>query len=487
VEAELKHAKHFRKIKSSGQKPNFSELGRTGLNRYGGWISEEWLSDLSGTNGVAIYKRMSTNEAIIGGGLFAIEMLCKQVPWWAVPGGGKPKDIRAARFLESNLYDMSIPWPATLSEILTMYPFGWSWLEKVFKVCRGPSNRDPSLRSQYNDGLIRWRKLAPRAQETLSDWEYDEDSDTLQAMVQIPPPDFGERRIPLDKSLLFRMSTAKDNPEGTPGLRRTYRAWFIATNLEDIEAMGMERDLAGYPVLYVPAEIADPDPDDEEAVAAHNDFMDLITGVRRDQTEGLLLSSERDANGNLKYELKLVTSSGTRQIPTNQVIMRWKNAMAVSMMTDFLLLGQGRQGSYALAETKSRLFAQSISAILDSIVEVINSHGVPDLVEFNPSIFEDLDNLPYFAHGKVEIPNLQQLADYLHKLGYKADWLKQDVELENHLRSQADLPIRPAASTGKRLQSQALEDEEEDEGKGEIEVENENEDEDEDEGMEAEA
>lgn len=441
-------SKNFKKIKSS-QRPNsgFSELGRTGLNRFGGWISEEWLPELQGSKGAEIYKRMSTNDAIIGGGLFAIEMVAKQVPWRAVPGGSSSRDLEAAEFLESCLYDMEFSWPATLSEILTMYPFGWAVLEKVFKICRGRDQKDPRFRSQYDDGRVRVRKLAPRAQETLQDWEYDEDTDTLRAMIQLAPPDFQELRVPIEKCCHFRMSSAKDNPEGQSGLRRTYRAWYIATNLEDFEAIGMERDLAGYPVLYVPKEIADPDPEDEEVVAAHDDFMALITSVRRDETEGLLLSSERDGNGQLLYELKLVSSSGTRQISTNQAIMRWKSAIAVSMMTDFLLLGQGKQGSFALAETKSKLFAQAISAILDIIVEEINASVVPDLVEFNPSIFEDLEKPSYFVHGKVEIPNLEQLANFLQKLGYKADWLRGDVILENHLRSQADLPLRPAMQT----------------------------------------
>lgn len=454
-------SKNFKKIKSS-QRPNsgFSELGRTGLNRFGGWISEEWLPELQGSKGAEIYKRMSTNDAIISGGLFAIKMLAKQVPWRAVPGGSSSKDIRAAEFLESCLYDMEFSWPATLDEILTMYPFGWSWLEKVYKICRG-QDKDPRFRSQFDDGLVRWRKLAPRAQETLQDWEYDEDTDTLRAMIQLAPPDFQERRVPLEKSLHFRMSSAKGNPQGDSGLRGTYRAWYIVTNLEDFEAMGMERDLAGYPVLYAPKEVADPDPDDEEAVAAHDDFMALITGVRRDETEGLLLSSERDANGHLLYELKLVSSSGTRQINTNQVISRWKNAMTVSMMTDFLLLGQGRQGSYALAETKSKFFAQSISALLDIIVEVVNAAGVPDLIAFNPLIFEDLEKPPYFVRGKVEIPNLEQIANYLQKLGYKVDWLKGDVALENHVRNLADLPLRPATQT--HSEENAGEDEEVDE------------------------
>jgi len=188
--------------------------------------------------------------------------------------------------------------------------------------------------------------------------------------------------------------------------------------------------------------------------------MQLITGIRRDENEGILLSSERYENGDPKYELKLVSASG--EVPgTNQVINRYKIAMAVSMLTDLLLLGQGKTGSYNLAETKSRIFGQGISAILDILVEEMNASVVPDLIAFNPDLFEDLEKPPYFTHGKVETPNLEQLATYLQKLGYKAEFLRADVELENHLRAQADLPLRPVMQT--QSQENADEDREEDE------------------------
>ena len=233
--------------------------------------------------------------------------------------------------------------------------------------------------------------------------------------------------------------------------------------MENVEAMGLERDLAGYPVLYVPAEVADPDPDEEnydELMVAHDEFLELITNIRRDEAEGLMLSSECDANGNRLYELKLLASSGMRQFNTNQIIMRYATAMATAIMGDFLLLGSGRQGSYALSETKARLFAQSIAALCDNICATINTDAVFELAELNPDIFEGLEKLPTVAHGHVEVPNLDTLANYLQKLGYNADLLKNDIELDNYLRGKADLPLRkdaPAAPADQGTQTQSQE------------------------------
>ena len=429
-------------------RPNFSEAGRTGLNRYGGIVAEEWEPALQGTKANDIYNRMSTNDAIIGGELFAINMLCNQVPWFAKPGGEAEKDLRAAAYLQSCMFDMATPWPMTISEILSMVPFGWSWMEKVLKLRKGPYSKDRRFRSQFNDGRVGWRNWAPRAQTSLLWWDYEDDSDELKGLIQMGPPDYKEHYIPRSKSLHFRTNSVKSNPEGVSLLRTAHRAWYFKTQMENVEAMGMERDLAGYPILYVPAEVADPDPDDEnyaELMVAHDEYLELITNIRRDEAEGLMLSSECDANGNRLYELKLIASSGMRQFNTNQIIMRYATAMAVSIMADFLMLGQGRQGSYALSETKAKLFSQSIASLCDNIVATINTDAVFELAELNPDIFEGLEKLPTVAHGHVEVPNLDTLANYLQKLGYNADFLKNDIELDNYLRGKADLPLRKVA------------------------------------------
>ena len=91
---------------------------------------------------------------------------------------------------------MATPWPSTLDEILSMLTFGWGYLETVFKIRRGPRQKGSQFKSQYNDGRIGWLKWAPRAQETLNEWIYDEETDTLMGMSQIPAPDYQERRIP---------------------------------------------------------------------------------------------------------------------------------------------------------------------------------------------------------------------------------------------------------------------------------------------------
>ncbi len=111
-------------------------------------------------------------------------------------------------------------------------------------------------------------------------------------------------------------------------------------------------------------------------------------------------------------------------------------------MADFLLLGQQQAGSYALSETKARMFYQALTSVLDNIAETINSQAVPALLELNP--WWDIDELPYITHGKIELPNLETLGSFIERLVGAGMKLFPDDRLENHLRSLADLPLKDA-------------------------------------------
>lgn len=156
------------------------EIGRIGQKRYGGFFYEEFLKELQGRKGVETYREMADNDDVIGAILFAIEMLIRQTSWTIQPGGPESADEEAAEFIESCMDDMQDTWTDTISEILSFLTYGWSYHEIVYKRRCG-KNRDSRLNSKYDDGLIGWAKLPIRAQETLYQWEYD-DNDNLTCL-----------------------------------------------------------------------------------------------------------------------------------------------------------------------------------------------------------------------------------------------------------------------------------------------------------------
>jgi len=415
----------------------YVEHGISGLNRFGGFVYEEWLKELQGKRGALIYREMRDNDAIIGAFLYAIEMLIRRVNWKVNPASDSPEDIDASKFIDSCLHDMSISWGDTLSEILTFLPYGWSWMEICYKKRNGDV---PGIHnSRYDDGRIGWRKWGIRAQETLNQWRFNDDG-TVMGMEQSAPPDYKLRYMPKDKCLLFRTKSNKDNPEGRSMLRNAYRSWYFKKNIEEIEAIGIERDLAGFPIMWIPPEIFEQA--NETAVATYNKYKKIVTNIKRDEQEGLLMPLVYDEKGNKLYNIEMLSSGNTRrQFDTNLTIQRYEQRIAMTVMADFLLIGHEKTGSYALSSNKSTLFQASLETILQSICDVINTKAIPDLFRINSF---NLVELPKLGHDQIEKTDLEALGNFVQKVvGVGAIQAKGDIELENYIRRTANFPNRP--------------------------------------------
>lgn len=420
----------------------FKETGVTGLRRSGGYVHEEFLPQLAGFRAIQVYREMVDNDPVIGAILYAIDKLIRQVPWRVQPASTKLEDQRSAKFLESCLGDMSTSWEDTISEIMSMLAYGWSYHEIVYKKRMGDTNSSET-RSKYNDGLIGWRKMPIRSQESRDQWVFD-DNGGIRGLIQSASPTYFPTFIPIEKALLFRTTVAKNNPEGRSVLRNAYRPWYFKRRIEEIEAIGIERDLAGFPIMYV-----DPDIMREDATGikstVFNDYKDVIINIRRDQQEGMILPSMYDDNGNLMYKLELLSAGGSRQFDTDRIITRYDQRIATTVLADFILLGQDTSGSYALSSDKTSLFALSIRTWLETIKSVMNQHAIPRLFRVNG--FQN-EKLPEFTYGDIETPPLTEIGTFIQQLAGAGAPLFPDDALENHLRKMARLPERREESAG---------------------------------------
>ena len=405
------------------------EIGRVGQYRYGGNIYEEFLRELSGQKGVEVYKEMADNDDIIGAILFATEMLMRQTDFNIEPADDTAKDKEAAEFVESCLHDMEDTWTDTLSEILSFLTYGWSYHEIVYKRRCGRT-KDRRTSSKHDDKLIGWRKLPIRSQDTLWEWEFAPDSDDLLGMTQSPPPDYGQYTIPIEKALHFKTRSRKANPEGRSILRNAYRSWYFKKRIQEIEGIGLERDLAGFPVIYGPPEM-DLWSDDPEMQKSLMAAQRIVTSIRRDAREGLVLPDG--------WKLELLSAGNRRQFDTNQIIERYDKRIATTVLGDFIMLGQQSVGSFALADNKTELFSIAIGTYLDIICEVFNNQAIPRLIEINGDHFKGITGYPKMTHGDVDNPNLEAISTYISSM-IGSGALVPDEELEKYIRQQGGLP-----------------------------------------------
>lgn len=411
----------------------FKEYGRTGLFRFNtGWIYEEFLNELRGRKGIEVYKEMSENDDVIGAILFATEMLMRQSEWSIQEASPSQIDLDAAEFVRSCMDDMEETWSDFISEVLSFLTYGWSYHEIVYKRRMG-NTKNPETKSKYTDGLIGWRKLPIRSQDTLWEWKYD-DKDNLIGMVQSAPPTYEQIFIPIEKALHFKTKSRKGNPEGRSILRNSYRNWYFKRRIQEIEGIGIERDLAGLPVLEAPegVDIWSDEYKDELAKAES-----IVRSVRRDEREGIVLG-----NG---WKFTLTSTGGRRQFDTNQIIERYDTRMAMTVLADFVLLGHQNVGSFALSSDKTELFGVAMGAFLDLICEAFNNQAIPRLIDINGDHFKGITDYPQLVHGDIEQQDLGQLGDFVSKMvGIGA--ITPDEPMEDYLRMAADLPERDFTS-----------------------------------------
>lgn len=406
----------------------FMEFGSTGLRRSGGTVTEEFLPQLHGTKGFKVYREMRDNDPVIGAMLYAIDKVITRLEWHV-----EGDDERTATFVDECLHDMSDSWDATLQNILSMLVYGWSFHEIVYKIRRGDTG-DAKTSSRYNDNRIGWRKWPVRAQETLQEWMLD-DRGGIQGMVQTDPAVGSMFRIPIEKALLFRTTTNRNNPEGYSLLRNAYRPWFYKRRIEEIEAIGIERDLAGLPMAYVPPEYlsSTATPAQKTVLQA---ITDIVQNVKRNEQEGIVFPAAYDEQGNRVFDLTLLSASGTRQFDTGAVIQRYDQRIAMSLLSDFLLLGSDRVGSFALGTAKVDLWTLAVDSIAKTVAETINQYAIPRLLKLNAM---RTDKMPYLTYGQVSSVELTEVAEYVSKLvGVGA--IMPDRTLEEHLRTLGDLP-----------------------------------------------
>lgn len=427
----------FPEVKGQGggpipKSPGFSEVGATGLNRWGYDVFEEFLPQLRWPKAGKIYKEMSYNDPVITAILLCARHLIRKVTWKVVPGGTSAEDKRAAEFLETCRHDMNMSWFELIDEITSYFEYGWAYHEIVYKRRLG-NNSNPKRRSKYDDGLIGWRKISPRSQESWAGWNFDDEDDgSLMGMFQeyqltgSAPSVY----IPIEKALLFRTTSNRGNPEGRSFLRGAYRPWYFKKHIEEIEGIGIERDLAGLPVLQTPENVDIWDPNDSDAQMKKTAAESLVRNIRQDKNQGVVLP--------FGWNLTLLSAGSGKQYDTSQIINRYDQRIAITLLADIVMLGADKVGSFALAEVKKSLLAAALDTQVQNIAEVFNRYAIPRLMALNP--FVGLKETPKLVCSPVDSPSMKDLGEYIGKLAGAKMPLFPDMDLENYLRSLANLP-----------------------------------------------
>lgn len=407
---------------------HFTESGIGGYDFSGDFVQTDFLPQLQWPQAGRVYEEMSKNDPTIGAVLYMSKQLIRRSRWKVECAGSSTRDQEAKEFVESCMNDMEQSWNEFIAEALTMMVYGWSYHEVVYKI-RGGNVRNAKRHSKFSDYKVGWRKFASRSQRTCYGWDIDQETGEVLALKQQAAPDYRMRYIPVDKSIHFKTENDYGNPFGRSLLRNTYRPWFFKKRIEEIEGIGIERDLAGLPVLIPPENMDIWDVSDPTMIQLKAGAESLVKSIRRDQSEGVVIP-----NG---WELKLLSTGSQRQFDTNQILNRYDQRIAITLLADIVMLGADKVGSFALADVKKSLLSAALETLLDSIADAINRQEIPRLLALNG--FFDLQENPRLKPDEVETPSLTELSELIKAMS-KAGMDLTDPKIEEFIKQVASIP-----------------------------------------------
>ena len=394
-------------------------LGVAGDNTHNGNIrADEFLPELRGKRAIRKYREMRDNDSTIGAVMYATEQVLRDVDIKVMPANDTPAAKREADFVDSIFKDMDHTLDDHISEALSSLTYGFSWFEVVYKRRNGTNDRSEKGNSRYSDGRIGVRKIASRAPWTISKFDVDQKTGDVLGIHQEGSGFNNTNYIPSRKSLYYRTTAINNDPSGRSILRNAYTSYEYLNNLQSIEAIAVERELAGIPVARIPSEYLSPD-----ATASQSGFLTNLQQILRDvkfNEQGyIVLPSDTypDSNGSPTttrlVDVELMASNGKRNIDIDPIVKRYQHDIARSVLSEFLMLGGGNTGSYALSKSKTDLFLRALESYIQAIVDVLNKQLVERLWELNGLNY---DLMPTIVAGDVAPHDLREIAAFLRNL-----------------------------------------------------------------------
>ena len=407
-------------VKKLSQTESTAILGVSGENTINGQIrSDEFLPELRGKKAIRKYREMRDNDSTIGAVMYATEQVLRDVDLKVCPINDSAEAKREADFVESVLCDMDHTLDDHIAEALSCLSYGFAWFEVVYKRRVGPTQSNDKKRSKYTDGRMGVRKIAMRAPWTVSRFDVDNKTGDIQGVYQ----DGGyagttKHYIPSRKSLYYRTTSLNGDPSGRSILRNAYTSYEYLNNLQAIEAIAVERELAGIPVARIPSEYLSPDATSSQ-VQFKSNLEQILRDVKFNEQGYIITPSDTypDKDGsptNIRLvDIELMSSNGKRNLDIDPIVRRYQHDIARSVLSEFLMLGGGNNGSYALSKSKTDLFLRALESYIQAIVDVLNKQLVERLWQLNGLNY---DLMPCIKAGDVAPHDLREIAAFLRNL-----------------------------------------------------------------------
>lgn len=353
------------------------ELGSLGIRHFGGVTQDELKAELNWPRSINVFRDMSYHSAV-NAPLTLFENIISKATWtYKPPADATEEEKEQAKIINQMMQDMEQPWSEFIRDVLSSNVFGFSVHEKVFR------KRYKANGSLYDDGIIGWKKLPIRVQESISKFIFSEDGNEIIGVQQNLSAindiynRFSSRgnliNIPRSKFLLFRTGKHRGDPFGKSPLRDAYLAWRFLTALEELEATGVAKDLNGLPVLMLPAQYLAADaPPEVQAIRLY--YENVMRNLQMNEQSAVILPQVIDPESKQPmFKLDLLSVDGKKNFDISKIKEYYKNLIFTSLFADVLQMGQSSTGSFALGAIKNSLSGAYAERLIANIAEVLQN------------------------------------------------------------------------------------------------------------------
>lgn len=261
------------------------------------------------------------------------------------------------------------------------------------------------------------------------------DTSDLLAVSQINSN--GMVEIDMRKVAMVAYGATQSKPFGSSPLDAVYPVWKEIELINEFLLMGVQKDLAGTPVLRIPQEMSDQAAADPNGQAA-KDMAELIRLAKNlhagDQAMILLPSDTWNENGSgaYMYDVSFKGIEGNnKNFDLVSIIEQKRKVIYTVLGAADLITGENGGGSYNLLEGKTNIRAHYSKRDNMLIDEMWNVYIIPLILKMNDLTNEKVSDIPVYRHGEVQPLTFDELSKGLQRMGAVGLLPKYDIKFLN--------------------------------------------------------
>ena len=267
--------------------------------------------------------------------------------------------------------------------------------------------------------------------------------DTDGSLANLKVSNAGAIEIDARKVATVSYAASSSRPLGTSPLDAAYTPWREKTLIQEYLLMGIQKDLAGTPVLRVPLDLFDKAKDpNSDAAQTMNQLVEHMTNLHSsDQTFVVLPSDGFEGAGNIsQYDISFKGVDGaSKMFDLVAILDQKKKAIFTVLGASDLIAGEDGGGSYNLLEGKSE--QKSYYSKRDSLIieDMWNKKIIPMLLRLNNIVIEKESDRVTYKSGEVQPVSLDEYGKYVNRV---ARLLPARAEVGNALLERMGIDYR---------------------------------------------